>query len=120
MNDRQSDEVAVDPATGLAAESVRIGSPFAVDPLPQTVAIEPLLDVGPMRYTAMGAVAASMMVVGFASAALWWFPAGGALVAALGSVLAISGLFSNYRTASLVLLFVHVGLFVANYSQVLR
>lgn len=104
---------------------IRVGSPFAVDPpMPLAVPplatagpIEPLADLGPMRYTAMGSVMASAMVVGFAVAALGWFPAGGTVIAALGCVLAIFGFYSSYRIAAAVLLAVHAGLFLANYAQ---
>ena len=106
------------------ANAVRIGSPFAVDPIDPLSGIpakriEPFLDVGPIRYTAMGAVAASIMVLGFASAAAWWFPAGGALIAALGCVLSIFGLYSSYRFTSALLLAVHLCLFVVSYGRTL-
>ena len=101
---------------------IRVGSPFAVDPidpLTETPAkkIEPFLDVGPIRYTAMGAVSASFMVVGFAAVATWWFPAGGTLIAALGCVLSIFGLYSSYRYTSAGLLTVHLCLFVVSYGR---
>lgn len=102
--------------------ALRVGSPFAVDPfdplagLP-TKKIEPFLDVGPIRYTAMGAVAASLMVVGFATVATWWFPSGGALIAALGCLLSIFGLYSSYRVTSASLLAVHLCLFVVSYGR---
>ncbi|MGB7325501.1 MAG: hypothetical protein WBD31_11575 [Rubripirellula sp.] len=112
-----------------SGESIRIGSPFAVDPVaadaisgdPMAPAvIEPVMDVGPLRYTAMGATAASAMVVGFAAAAWGWFPAGGAAIAALGCGLSIFGMFSVYRFTSMGLLSVHLFLFVANYGQALK
>ena len=104
------------------AQSIRIGSPFAVDPIDPLAGIpakriEVLLDVGPIRYTAMGAVAASIMVLAFAAAAAWWFPAGGALIAALGCVLSIFGLYSTYRFTSAGLLAVHLCLFVVSYGR---
>lgn len=106
---------------------VRVGSPFAVDPpeLAFQYASFPtdrggFDDAGPLRYTAMGAAAASAMVVVFAAASLAWFPAGGVLIALLGCSLAIFGLFSSYRFAAMALLVVHLGLFVANYSQTLQ
>jgi hypothetical protein len=101
------------------AESIRVGSPFAIDPIAAEPArpIEVLLDVGPIRYTAMGAVAASIMVLGFAAAATWWFPAGGALIAALGCVLSIFGLYSTYRITSAGLLAIHLFLFVLCYGR---
>ena len=101
---------------------IRVGSPFAVDPIDplagiQAKRIEPFLDVGPIRYTAMGAVAASVMVLGFAGVAAWWFPAGGALIAALGCVLSIFGLYSTYRLPSSALLAIHLYLFVLSYVR---
>lgn len=98
---------------------LRVGSPFAVDPLIESPIkrVEPFLDVGPIRYTAMGAVAASVMVLGFASAAAWWFPTGGALIAALGCVLSIFGLYSRYRFTSAGLLSLHLCLFVFSYGR---
>ena len=99
--------------------SIRVGSPFAIDPsaAEPTEPIETFHDVGPIRYTAMGAVAASVMVLGFAAAATWWFPAGGALIAALGCVLSIFGLYSPYRMTSATLLAIHLCLFVVSYGQ---
>jgi hypothetical protein len=101
------------------AESIRVGSPFAIDPIAAEPArpIEVLLDVGPIRYTAMGAVAASIMVLAFAAVATWWFPAGGALIAALGCVLSIFGLYSTYRITSAGLLAIHLFLFVLCYGR---
>ncbi len=95
-------------------EVIRVGSPFAIDP---SMPIEPLMDVGPIRYTAMGATAASAMVVGFALAAAGWFPVGGAAISALGCVLAIFGMFSPYRITATTLLAIHLALFVTNYVQ---
>lgn len=103
---------------------VRVGSPFAVDPVIAEVQtdfvaapIEPLADLGPMRYTALGAVGASMMVVAFGVASVWWFPVGGTVIAGLGCGLSIFGFFSNQRIWAAGLLIVHVTLFLANYSQ---
>ncbi len=98
---------------------VRVGSPFAVDPVSvdPTRAIEAFYDVGPIRYTAMGAVAASIMVLGFAAAAAWWFPVGGALIAALGCVLSIFGMYSAFRITSAGLLAIHLSLFVLSYMR---
>jgi hypothetical protein len=106
-------------AAGEAIESIRIGSPFAVDPMAQIAKrqIEPFYDVGPVRYTAMGAVAASVMVLGFATAAAWWFPGGGALIAALGCVLSIFGMYSVFRLTSVALLALHLVLFVISYGR---
>lgn len=99
-------------------EEIRVGSPFAMDPLPaESRPIEPFYDVGPIRYTAMGSVAASIMVLGFAIAAAWWFPSGGALIAALGCVLSIFGMYSAFRLTSVGLLAVHLMLFVVSYGR---
>ncbi|MEE2934794.1 MAG: hypothetical protein VYA84_02240 [Planctomycetota bacterium] len=99
--------------------NIRVGSPFAVDPTVPAAerAIEPFYDVGPIRYTAMGAVAAAIMVLGFASVAAWWFPSGGALVAALGCVLSVFGLYSAFRKTAISLLAIHLALFVFSYSR---
>lgn len=106
---------------------VRVGSPFAIDPPELALADGPwpadrggFDDAGPLRYTAMGAAAASAMVVAFAAASLAWFPAGGVLIALLGCSLAIGGLFSRHRLASMGLLVIHLGLFIANYSKTLQ
>ena len=110
------------PASGnpFAPGTIRVGSPFAVDPvIPVVVSgpVEILYDVGPMRYTAMGSVAASLMVVFFAVAGVIWFPAGGALIAGLGCVLSIFGLYSSYRYTALSLLLVHLSIFVLTYFR---
>ncbi len=101
------------------SEPVRVGSPFAVDPQPLVIdrPIEVLIDGGPLRYTAMGAVAAAAMVLAFAAAAAWWFPAGGTMIAALGCVLSIFGLYSNYRYTAGCLLLLHLALFVVSYGR---
>ena len=107
---------------------VRVGSPFAAEtvitpvigPRKEFGGSERFDHIGPFRYTALGAVAASALVVGFATAASFWFPAGGAVVAALGCVLAIVGLSSSYRFASSALLAVHLCLFVVSYSRSLN
>ena len=120
-----AEEVAPDePMTARLADavdeaSIRVGSPFAIDPITSEPAkpIEVFLDVGPIRYTAMGAVAASIMVLAFAAAATWWFPAGGTLIASLGCVLSIFGLYSTYRMTSAGLLAIHLCLFVLCYGR---
>ncbi len=96
---------------------IRNGSPFAVDPLEHAASGELIYDVGPVRYTAMGAVAAAVMVLGFASIAAWWFPAGGTLIAALGCVLSIFGMYSAFRITSATLLALHLCLFVVSYAR---
>lgn len=102
---------------------VRVGSPFtegtAVPPPPlvPTHSVESVYDAGPLRYTAMGAVIAAAMVLFFAVTAAWWFPPGGTLIAALGCVLAIMGMFSHFRKISAAVLVFHVVLFLASYSR---
>ena len=107
-------------------KEIRTGSPFASDPemtpsqdAAQTRKLEKFYDVGPLRYTAMGAVAASAMVIVFASIACWWFPGGGALIAGLGCALAAFGMFSHMRTPAIGCLVVHMALFVVSYSRLL-
>lgn len=116
----------VDESTSSSSDSpqdeiaeVRVGSPFAVDPNVAAAKrpIEPFYDVGPIRYTAMGAVAASTMVLAFAGISAWWFPSGGALVAALGCVLSIFGMYSVFRKTSVSLLALHLFLFVVSYGR---
>ena len=98
---------------------VRIGSPFAVDPLPYNPdrPIEQVIDGGPLRYTATGAVAAAAMVLVFAAAAAWWFPAGGTMIAALGCLLSVFGLYSAYRYTSASFLLFNLALFVLCYGR---
>ncbi len=106
-------------------ESIRVGSPFAVDPTPisgtsiqrRLARPEAFYDVGPLRYTAMGAVAAATLVLGFAAAAAWWFPGGGTIIAALGCALSIFGLYSNKRLAASGCLLLHLVLFMICYSR---
>ena len=120
----EESEVAVEPIAARLVESdsapsIRVGSPFAVDPavITSTGPTESIYDVGPVRYTAMGAVVASAMVLGFACAGAWWFPAGGTLVAALGCLLSIFGLYSTYRFSSAGLLVVHLCIFALCYGR---
>ena len=124
MNQDASDPATTDRATTEPAdqplEAIRIGSPFSVDPapsVPESKPVETLYDVGPIRYTAMGAVASSAMVFAFGAAAASWFPTGGVLIAALGCGLSLFGLASAYRVASIGLLFAHVGLFLFCYIR---
>ncbi len=100
--------------------SIRVGSPFASEPnAPErrSKRIEAFYDVGPIRYTAMGSVGASVMVLGFAAAGAWWFPVGGVLIAALGCGLSLFGMASVYRISSITLLLIHLGLFLFSYSR---
>ena len=107
-------------------ETIRVGSPFAVDPEPASAGLvilptysppEAIYDVGPLRYTAMGAVGAAVMVMGFGIAAAFWFPAGGTLIAALGCLLSIFGLYSPIPMRSAACLVVHAALFMLCYSK---
>jgi len=107
-------------ATNESELAIRVGSPFAVDPvpsLPESKPAEAFYDVGPIRYTAMGAVAASAMVLVFGAAAAWWFPTGGVLIAALGCALSLFGMSSAYRITSIGLLATHLGMFVYSYIR---
>lgn len=107
-------------------DSIRIGSPFKVDP-PQSIevagqsiidaSLEIDSDATPMRYVAMGSVAASVMVLAFAMAAVEWFPVGGAMIAGLGCLLSVFGLYSPHRLKSAALLVVHAAIFLFCYSQ---
>ncbi len=111
---------------------VRTGSPFRVDPpdVQTPSAATPVLtlsgeaaygEFGPFLYTAMGASAAAVVVLVFAGLGAWWFPPGGALVAVLGAILSIVGLFSKrrFRYAALGTLPLHMGLFLLSYTRAL-
>ena len=65
----------------------------------------------------MGSVAAAVMVMAFAVAAAFWFPAGGTLIAALGCLLSIFGLYSPFPIRSAGCLVVHAGLFLVCYVR---
>lgn len=108
-------------ASGDVEAVVRVGSPFAVDPRVSNSPppAESLQELGPMKYTAMGAVGASILVVGFGVAAAYFFPAGGTLVAALGCLLSILGMYSSYRLTAACLLTLHLCLFVFSYGRIL-
>ena len=99
---------------------VRRGSPFRVDPLdlPEFYErpVELIVD-GALRYTAMGAVTAAVVVAAFGAASAWWFPAGGTMIAALGCVLSIFGLYSNLKLTSVGMLSVHLAIFVVSYGR---
>ena len=64
-----------------------------------------------------GSVAAADMLLAFAAVAAWWFPSGGTMIAALGCVLSIFGLYSNYRIAAAGTLSLHLGLFILCYGR---
>ena len=128
MNSESNPDAASDEKDGnntviqdRSKEPIRYGSPFAVDPVLDptrvTAPAEVFIDAGPLKYTAMGAVAASAMVILFASAAAYWFPGGGTLIAVLGCVLAILGLFSYYRFRAFACLVAHLALFLVSYAR---
>ena len=117
------------PAEGVDG-LIHVGSPFRSDPaeLPAsivTVSVPSLSgeaaygEFGPFRYTAMGASTAAVAVLLFAAIGAWWFPTGGALVAVLGTVLSIVGLFSTkrFRLAAFAMLPLHVSLFFLSYVR---
>jgi hypothetical protein len=123
------DDLALTDAPGQSEppidEAIRVGSPFAVDPNPiagtsiqrRRVKPEAFYDVGPLRYTALGAVSAALLVLGFAAAAAWWFPGGGTIIAALGCALSIFGLYSNRKMTASGCLVLHLLLFMISYSR---
>jgi hypothetical protein len=111
-------------------DSIRVGSPFRKDPpnmraAPIPVSAPPLSgeaaygEFGPFRYTTMGASTAAVAVLLFAAIGAWWFPIGGALVAVLGTVLSIVGLFSTkrFRLAAIAMLPLHISLFFLSYAR---
>ncbi|EMI17350.1 putative membrane protein [Rhodopirellula maiorica SM1] len=107
-------------ATGLDP-AIRVGSPFAKEPEPAPQPVRPedvYFQATPLRYTSIGSVAAASLVVLFALGGTVWFPAGGTLVAGLGCLLSIFGMYSHLRIAAASLLTVHLFLFVASYSRV--
>ena len=57
------------------------------------------------------------MVLAFAAAAAWWFPSGGTMIAALGCVLSIFGLYSTQRVTAAGILSLHLGLFILCYGR---
>lgn len=128
-------EAADSTVDGVNAEQpeIRVGSPFRIDPedLDQIdssatpgqvgagVPEAAYADFGPFLYTAMGASAAAVVVLLFAAAGAWWFPTGGALVAILGTVLSIIGVFSTrrFRYAAIATLPLHMVLFFVSYAR---
>ncbi|MEO1527194.1 MAG: hypothetical protein AAFX06_17275 [Planctomycetota bacterium] len=115
--------VTADPET---TETVRQGSPFKIDP--PAVLTEQFasgegayVDLGPYRYTAMGAACSSLLITLFAGLGAFWFPAGGVLVAVLGSLLSIIGMYApnRLRMISIGALLVHASLFFLSYQRAL-
>ena len=117
------------PAEQTNVAGVRVGSPFRKDPAdlgPESPAVttpQPIeaayADYGPFLYTAMGASVAAVIVLIFDAAGSLWFPAGGAVVAVLGTVLSIIGLFSlkRFRWAALAAFPAHIALFFFSYAR---
>ncbi|TWU21476.1 hypothetical protein Pla52o_36620 [Novipirellula galeiformis] len=103
-------------------QQIRVGSPFATEPEPNPQAVQAediYFQATPLRYTSIGAVVAATMVVFFAVAATAWFPVGGTMIAGLGCLLSILGLYSHLRVPAAGLLAVHLVLFVTSYSRIL-
>ena len=75
--------------------------------------------MGPLRYMALGAVAAAIIVLLFGVPAMWWFPPGGTLIASLGCLLSIFGMYSPSPKRAAGLLAIHIVLFVICYARVL-
>ena len=118
------------PSNESSGDPIRVGSPFHEDPADLPPAGSPSFipmasgeaaygEFGPFIYTAMGASAAAVLVLLFAAIGAWWFPTGGALVAVLGTVLSVVGLFSTkrYRYAAMATLPMHMGLFFLSYAR---
>lgn len=115
------------------ASDVRVGSPFADHPADAatapardpvagdhpTDAAEALWHVGPIGYTALGAVFAAAIASVFAAVAAWYFPSGAIAVAALGCGLALFGLGSPRRIAAAVFVLVNLGLFLLSIARVI-
>lgn len=109
-------------------EAVRVGSPFVsgsakatpppLEP-PAPLTADQIHEVGVLRYTAMGSVAAAILVAFFAAIAMFWFPVGGILIAALGCILSLFGLMSQFKKMATGLLVAHLAFFVLSYSVVL-
>ena len=102
-------------------ETIRVGSPFRESSVakPSLSGEAAYADYGPFLYIAMGSSVAASIVLLFAAAGSWWFPPGGALVAILGVILSIVGVFSNrrFRLMAIASLPIHAGLFVLSYSR---
>lgn len=79
---------------------------------------EAFYDVGPTRYMAWGAVFASALVLLFAAASAFYFPAGALVITALGAALGAFGLASPQPKLSLALATMHVGLLLYSFSAV--
>lgn len=96
------------------ADSAAQGNPF------KTQAIEAAYgEFGPFVYTAMGGSIAAVVVLAFSALGAFWFPAGGALVAILGIVLSVIGMFGTkrFRYAAIAVAPIHMGLFLLSYVR---
>ncbi len=96
--------------------TIRVGSPFRGEPepaefVPQVIIREQVVG-SPLAYTAIGAVTASALVLFFGLLGAFWYPTGGLLVASLGCVLSVFGLFSKRRYIALGLLVAHLAIFL--------
>lgn len=105
-------------------QPIREGSPFRTEPaamLAEQFASgeSAYIDLGPYRYTAMGAAVSALLITMFAGLGAWWFPAGGVLVAMLGALLSIVGMYSpnRLRLVSIGALVLHSGLFLFSYQR---
>ena len=113
----------------LVAGDVRKGSPFAAGSAiaqpgsgrwvnSQTVVAESI-GQGVWQETATAALFASWLLIGFASAAWMWFPAGGMAITLLGMTMSLLGFSSNYKKLSTVGLVTHGVILTSCYFQTL-
>ncbi|MEM9587749.1 MAG: hypothetical protein AAGA03_10760 [Planctomycetota bacterium] len=134
---RPTNSTDVIPAASASTAAIRVGSPFALvfdeatakshGFAPPADTIRKVLSESDVRlyeaagilYPAMGATIASAMVLTFATLSVWLFPGGGLMVAGLGSVLGICGLFSKYRWTSAGLILANLTCFLFCFAQTL-
>ena len=121
VQDVDEDQAVGESTESVAGEALRVGSPFrqgTARAMVGSVQVKPIeaayAEFGPYRYTSMGASSAAVMLLCFAAAGSIWYPIGGAIVAAQGTILAIAGLFATkrFRIAAIVALSAHIGLFL--------
>ena len=105
-------------AGDLAGASPVSPAATSVSPAPTSVGGD-AWHAGPLRYTALGAVFAAAICVGFAAVAAWYFPTGAIAVATLGSALGLFGLRSPRRITATALVLIHLGLFLWSVSRVM-
>ncbi|MEL6104383.1 MAG: hypothetical protein AAFU85_00040 [Planctomycetota bacterium] len=120
-----SDDAVPTPAPAPSNDQpIREGSPFRTEPA--AILAEQFasgegayIDLGPYRYTAMGAAVSAVLITMFAGLGAWWFPAGGVLVAMLGALLSIVGMYSpnRLRLVAIGALVLHSGLFLFSYQR---